>query len=347
MPRNPWPAPSLPRLEIAIHAVQIFLAFLGLCCTASLAAFQSKWHIGVSGLTGFLLFLWIILFLIPLALALPPLLATHVQALECAATFVREPRVRWVVGGMGTGACLVGAIAVSASVFSQPGCQDPVKDPHARLGVGFRQGLETWCTTKKASAAFLWMLFFVWLGFLAKIAWESYKARSQRPARYISHAKESSSPADEASVPMHSSSALLAQEPCTEHIQSSLSNDVSPRLRPPTRGHGWHSVPIKDTDTPGLSYTPIVFIDTPTHAVLPAATPRPAFRIPSHSFSHLTSTRHTPTSPPPPTHIGSPARINSPSTVPHQPGISRTMILATTSASDDPYARSRVAMGLY
>lgn len=44
------------------------------------------------------------------------------------------------------------------SVFTQPGCKDPLKDPHARTaGKGFQAGLEDWCRTKRAGAIFFWL----------------------------------------------------------------------------------------------------------------------------------------------------------------------------------------------
>ncbi|EEB88397.1 hypothetical protein MPER_13786, partial [Moniliophthora perniciosa FA553] len=44
---------------IVFHASQIFFNFLAMACFASVAAFQSKWDVGPSGLTGFTLFLTI------------------------------------------------------------------------------------------------------------------------------------------------------------------------------------------------------------------------------------------------------------------------------------------------
>jgi hypothetical protein len=82
-----------------------------------------------------------------------------------------------VISGSGTCISLLGAIVVSASgtshfpyhtrsldlpclpVFSQPGCRDPFKDPHFKLGDKYRDGLKGWCVTKKATAVFLWLLF--------------------------------------------------------------------------------------------------------------------------------------------------------------------------------------------
>lgn len=48
---------------------------------------------------------------------------------------------------------------LATAVFSQPGCKDPTRDPHASIGAPYRDALGGWCTTKKATAVFLWLLF--------------------------------------------------------------------------------------------------------------------------------------------------------------------------------------------
>ena len=39
-----------------LYSCQIFLSFIAMCCFASVASFQAKWHIGPSGLSGFAVF---------------------------------------------------------------------------------------------------------------------------------------------------------------------------------------------------------------------------------------------------------------------------------------------------
>jgi hypothetical protein len=49
---------------------------------------------------------------------------------------------------------------VTISAFTQPGCKDASKDPHAKeKGKDFQKGLDGWCATKKAASVFLWLAF--------------------------------------------------------------------------------------------------------------------------------------------------------------------------------------------
>jgi hypothetical protein len=105
------------------------------------------------------------------------------------------------------------------------------------------------------------------------------------------------------------------------------------------RGHGWRSIPFTtfrpSSTAPPHEQTMNRLLDSP-----PQAQPtRPSYRLPSHSFSHLApAPRRTPTPGPSTVHTAVPSQIHTQSPVhtqipPHvagQPGISRTMILATT-----------------
>ncbi len=42
------------------------------------------------------------------------------------------------------------------SAFTEAGCKDPSKDPHASLGKEFQAELSGWCATKKAGTFFFW-----------------------------------------------------------------------------------------------------------------------------------------------------------------------------------------------
>jgi hypothetical protein len=48
---------------------------------------------------------------------------------------------------------------VTISAWTEPGCKDPSKDPHNKIGKDFQSALEGWCNTKKAAAIFLWLAF--------------------------------------------------------------------------------------------------------------------------------------------------------------------------------------------
>lgn len=45
------------------------------------------------------------------------------------------------------------------SAWTEPGCKDASKDPHASLGKSFQAALPGWCQTKKAGAVFFWLAF--------------------------------------------------------------------------------------------------------------------------------------------------------------------------------------------
>jgi hypothetical protein len=52
---------------------------------------------------------------------------------------------------------------VTISAWTQPGCKDASKDPHAEaLGDSFKNALPGWCSTKKAAAIFFWFAFGVY-----------------------------------------------------------------------------------------------------------------------------------------------------------------------------------------
>ena len=53
---------------------------------------------------------------------------------------------------------------VTISAWTQPGCKDASKDPHAEeLGDSFKDALPGWCSTKKAAAIFFWFAFGVFM----------------------------------------------------------------------------------------------------------------------------------------------------------------------------------------
>jgi hypothetical protein len=53
---------------------------------------------------------------------------------------------------------------VTISAWTQPGCKDASKDPHAEeLGDDFKNALPGWCSTKKAAAIFFWFAFGVYI----------------------------------------------------------------------------------------------------------------------------------------------------------------------------------------
>lgn len=147
---------------IVFHASQIFFNFLAMACFASVAAFQSKWDVGPSGLTGFTLFITIIgMFLSAFMLAIPVLYEKYDKFIRLARA-LKEVRVGFILTGLGAGASLLIAFIVTISAWTQPGCKNPDNDPNADKGDDFKNGLSGWCNTKKAAAIFLWLAFVFW-----------------------------------------------------------------------------------------------------------------------------------------------------------------------------------------
>jgi hypothetical protein len=69
------------------------------------------------------------------------------------------------------------------SAWTQPGCKDAAKDPHAGdRDDGFKKGLPNWCNTKRAGAVFFWFSFAFWTAsfVLTVIEWRSGKSLRPR-----------------------------------------------------------------------------------------------------------------------------------------------------------------------
>ncbi|KAJ9122000.1 hypothetical protein QFC24_004583 [Naganishia onofrii] len=64
--------------------------------------------------------------------------------------------------------------------FSQPGCKDPFRDPHVKLGPEYREALGSWCMTKKASSGFLWVLFATYIVSLIHLTLETHHSSATR-----------------------------------------------------------------------------------------------------------------------------------------------------------------------
>ncbi|KAL4247963.1 hypothetical protein ABKN59_008937 [Abortiporus biennis] len=143
---------------IVFHASQIFFNFLAMCCFASAAAFQAKWHVGPSGLSGFAIFISV--------------------AGARLARALKEVRVSFILSTTGVAVSLLISFIVTISAFTEPGCKNADNDPHASLGDDFKKGLDGFCNTKKAAAVFFWLAFVFWVAtfVLAVIDWRNGKS---------------------------------------------------------------------------------------------------------------------------------------------------------------------------
>ncbi|KAF9067194.1 hypothetical protein BDP27DRAFT_1226088 [Rhodocollybia butyracea] len=155
-----WMIISKP--AILFHVSQIFFNFLSMACFASVAAFQAKWGVGPSGLSGFTLFITILGMLFSTFMLVIPVLYEKYDKFVRLARALKEVRVSFILTGAGTVVSLLIAFIVTISAWTEPGCKDASKDPHADIDPGFTSGLPGWCSTKKAAAIFLWLVFVFW-----------------------------------------------------------------------------------------------------------------------------------------------------------------------------------------
>lgn len=154
------------KLSFFTRIAQIILAFCLLISSIVLAIFQGKWVGGLSGLTGFLIFLSVAALLSSAMFLLVPILyeRSNYKYGKSLNRALGEARVGLVVNGLWALIGLIGALAITVSAYTSAGCKDPNKDPHAGKPVkgskeDFIKALPSFCTTKKAASAFAW---FVW-----------------------------------------------------------------------------------------------------------------------------------------------------------------------------------------
>ncbi|KAI0059161.1 hypothetical protein BV25DRAFT_1829194 [Artomyces pyxidatus] len=175
-----WMIVSKP--AIIFHTSQVFFNFLAMCCFASVAAFQAKWGVGPSGLSGFALFVSITGILLSLFLLLVPVVYEKYDKLTRLARALKEVRVSFILVGAGTTFSLLIAFITTISAWTQPGCKDASKDPNAKgKGSGFQNGLVGWCSTKKAGAIFFWLAFGFWAASLTLAVLDWRSGKSLRP----------------------------------------------------------------------------------------------------------------------------------------------------------------------
>ncbi|KAJ6577340.1 hypothetical protein B0H19DRAFT_1119297 [Mycena capillaripes] len=169
---------------IVFHTSQIFFNFLAMCCFASVAAFQAKWHIGPSGLSGFAIFLSIMGIFLPLFMLLVPVAYEKYDKVIRLARALKEVRVGFILTGTGTAFSLLIAFATTISAFTEPGCKDASKDPNAKKGGdAFVKALPGWCSTKKAGAIFFWGAFIFWGASLVLLVLDWRRLPAHPPAR--------------------------------------------------------------------------------------------------------------------------------------------------------------------
>ncbi|EPQ54314.1 hypothetical protein GLOTRDRAFT_116863 [Gloeophyllum trabeum ATCC 11539] len=167
---------------IIFHASQVFFNFLAMACFASVAAFQARFHVGPSGLSGFALFVSVAGIFMSTFLLLVPVLYEKYDKFTRLARALKEVRVGFILSGAGTAVSLLIAFITTISAWTEPGCKNAKNDPHAKEGGDdFVNGLPGWCSTKKAGAIFFWLAFGFWTASLVLTFLDWRNGRSLRP----------------------------------------------------------------------------------------------------------------------------------------------------------------------
>ncbi|VDC04806.1 unnamed protein product [Peniophora sp. CBMAI 1063] len=166
---------------IVFHASQIFFSFLAMCCFASVAAFQAKWGVGPSGLSGFAIFVSVFTLVLSAGLLAIPVLYERYDRLTRFARVLKEARVAFIFGGTGLVLNLLIAFIVTISAWTEAGCKNADNDPNAKKGDAFKKGLDGWCATKKAGAVFFWLAFASWAVHFGLLVWDWRKGRLGAP----------------------------------------------------------------------------------------------------------------------------------------------------------------------
>ncbi|KIS00046.1 hypothetical protein L804_02683 [Cryptococcus deuterogattii 2001/935-1] len=152
---------SLPRSHIILHSVAMFFTFIAVCTMAAVAGFQAKWF-SVSGGTGFVLFLLLLSLFLTIILTVVPIVYDRWDKLNRPAQFLAQTRSTLILHAFGTLLMLLAAFIVTISAWTGKGCKNPSNDPHSDLGDSYKNGLQNWCKTKKASAIFNWFSSITW-----------------------------------------------------------------------------------------------------------------------------------------------------------------------------------------
>ncbi|KAJ3806422.1 hypothetical protein F5876DRAFT_91074 [Lentinula aff. lateritia] len=311
---------------IVFHVSQIFFNFLAMACFASVAAFQAKWGVGPSGLSGFTLFITILGMLLSAFMLVIPVLYEKYDKFVRVARALKEVRVGFILTATGSIASLLIAFIVTISAWTEPGCKNPDNDPHADKGDAFKSGLSGWCSTKKAAAIFLWLAFVFWAAsvILLIINWRQGKLLGPRDPPF-------QHPADE-----------------EYHVGQTQDEDEDDGFThiPPA-----NSIPSNGTTTAPTGSNP--FSDSNRYSGAPSGTPAySSYAAPSSytpPVSRPSMDAYGAFSDPPPSGFGpaaaparaSPAVAAAPPSLPEPdlgPQVSRTMQYA------DPYAAVRASL---
>jgi len=270
----------VPKTAIVFHASQTFFSFLALCCFASVAAFQAKWGVGPSGLSGFSIFVALMGMLDSLFMLLVPVAYEKYDKFIRLARALKEVRVGFILTGAGLSLTFLISFITTISAWTEPGCKNPDNDPHASKGDDFKNGLGGWCSTKKAGAVFFWLSTIFWIATMVFLVleWRSGKSVPRRdpnfnpPSQMDAHEDDEDDDEESRYDPPISSQApqLPPMRRGTEEVSSPFSDehryrgpDTEPVGRPSIDAYGAFSdpapsgfgAPAAGPPSPGVSRT--------------------------------------------------------------------------------------------
>ncbi|SJX61852.1 uncharacterized protein SRS1_12836 [Sporisorium reilianum f. sp. reilianum] len=154
------------RVNMILRQAQVFFALVSLLIAVYMASFQAKWVGSPSGLTGLLLFLTSASLVTSSIFLVVPMIyeRSGYKTMKGFARALSEARVGLVSNGIFGFLLLILAMTQTISAFTSAGCKNPAKDPHAggKDRADFVKQLGGWCRTKRAEAAFCWLLWVTW-----------------------------------------------------------------------------------------------------------------------------------------------------------------------------------------
>ncbi|GAA5842647.1 hypothetical protein JCM11251_007750 [Rhodosporidiobolus azoricus] len=166
---------GLSPLGVGLRALQTFFPFINLCIYIALAAWQSQWKVGVSGLVGLALAVNIEALLHGGVIFSTLLLADKFPFLRPLERALKQVRIAVIINAFQSLLHLLLAIVTTVSA-NVGGCKDPSKDPHADTE-GLTDALSGFCRNKRAGAAFFWLNTFAWIGSLTLTFLVFYRIR--------------------------------------------------------------------------------------------------------------------------------------------------------------------------
>ncbi|KAF7312174.1 WD-REPEATS-REGION domain-containing protein [Mycena indigotica] len=148
---------------IVFHTSQAFFNFLAMCCFASVAAFQAKWNVGPSGLSGLAIFLSLTGIFLPLFMLLVPVAYERYDKVIRLARALKEVRVGFILTGTGTTFAL---LIAQVFIFSLSPLQDSLKlasrlpylhspNPAAKMQIKTRMQTKGMLSSRDYLAAFI------------------------------------------------------------------------------------------------------------------------------------------------------------------------------------------------